>query len=45
MTGIIGNMVLVNSGSHTWKNFFGNHLQFGHASSKCSPALFQAEKV
>jgi hypothetical protein len=34
VTRIIGNVVLVNSGFHTQKNFLENYLQFGHALSK-----------
>jgi hypothetical protein len=33
-TGIIRNMVLVNSVFHALKNFIENYLQFGHAPSK-----------
>lgn len=41
ITGMIGNVVLVNSSFHTRKDFSENYLQFGHASSKCfaSPVL------
>jgi len=31
VTGVIGNMVLVNSGFYTRKNFSENYPQFGHA--------------
>jgi hypothetical protein len=31
VTGVIGNMVLVNTGFYTRKNFSENYPQFGHA--------------
>ena len=41
VTGIIWNMVLVNSGFHMRKNFFENYPPFGHAPSRrfASPVL------